>query len=180
MLHIEIPEREYFNDETSQFINLKSAELDMEHSLISLSKWESRWHKPFLDNKGLTQDEMVDYFKCMTISSKKIDPSVYYTLPSNIIEQINNYIENPMTATWFSDENNSPSREIITSEIIYYWMIKLNIPFECEKWHLNRLLTLIRVCSVKDAPKKKMSQAEILERNRRLNEERKNKMNTAG
>lgn len=181
MLHIEIPDREYFNDETSEFITLKAVELDMEHSLISLSKWESKWHKPFLDNENLTKEEMIDYFKCMTVSNRKIDPIIYHTFPAEVINEINDYIENPMTATWFSDSaNDAPSREIITSEIFYYWMLKLNIPFECEKWHINRLLTLIRVCSIKDAPKKKMSNSEIMERNRRLNEERKKKMNTAG
>lgn len=180
MLHIEIPEREYFNDETSEFITLKAVELDMEHSLISLSKWESKWHKPFLDSKNLTKEETLDYFKCMTVSNKKIDPIVFNTLPAEVIDQIDAYIEDSMTATWFADSGNHPSREIITSEIFYYWMLKLNIPFECEKWHINRLLTLIRVCSAKDAPKKKMSTSEIMERNRRINEERKNKMNTAG
>lgn len=183
MLHIKIPEREFFDDNEQCFINFPAIEFDMEHSLLSVSKWESKWHKPFINsNKDgtLSDEELLDYFSCMTISNKKIDPMVYRTLPADVVKQIDDYIGDTMTATWFNDENTTPSREIITSEVIYYMMIELGIPSEYQKWHLNRLMTLIRVCSIKKSPPKKMSNQQILERNKRLNEERLAKMKTSG
>lgn len=179
MLHIVVPERELFDDETQAFITMPAQEFDMEHSLLSLSKWESKHHKPFLNEKNLTPEELIDYFKCMTIT-KNVDDAVYQTLPDGIIKQIDDYIHDPMTATWFNDANTPPSRQILTSEVIYFWMVDIGIPFECQKWHLNRLITLIRVYSANKGPKKKMSTAEIMDRNRRLNEERKAQAKTAG
>lgn len=179
MLRIVIPEREFFNEADSTFIQLKEQHIQMEHSLISLSKWERKWHKPFLTDEKKTIEETIDYFKCMTLS-QGIDDLIYQTLPPSVVNEINDYVENPMTATWFSDTGHPPSREIITSEIIYYAMIKFNIPFECQKWHLNSLFTLIRVCSLKEGPSKKMSSQEIMARNRELNEARKARMNTKG
>jgi hypothetical protein len=154
--------------------------LQLEHSLVSLSKWESKWNKPFLSKDFKTHEETLDYIKCMTIN-QNIDPDVYNGLTSEHITMINNYIESPMTATTFSDsKQNKSNREIITSELIYYWMIALNIPFECQKWHLNRLLTLIRVCNIKNAPPKKMSKRATASQYAALNAARRKQMNTKG
>lgn len=179
MLNITIPEREFYDETNEEFITLKEQKLQMEHSLISLSKWESKWHKPFLDDRtSKTREESMDYFKCMTLT-QNVDPLTFATMPSECVDQINAYIENQMTATWFNENNQSKSREIQTSEILYYYMIKLGIPFECQKWHLNRLITLIRVCSLRDNPQK-MSKEETMRTNRELNEARKKQHNTKG
>ena len=179
MLEIKIPESESFDNEHQVFITEKEVVLQLEHSLISISKWESKWNKPFLNNNiEKTSEEILDYVKCMTIN--KVDDSAYLRLTQENINEISRYITASMTATTFLKTSNSVNREVITNEIIYYWMIQLNIPFECEKWHLNRLLTLIQVCSIKNSPKKKMSKAEILARNRELNAQRKRNMGTKG
>ena len=148
MLKITIPGQEFWDEEKEVFVNTKGATLQLEHSLVSLSKWESKWHKPFLGNGDKTVEETVDYIRCMTLT-QNVNPSVYDFITNEIIGRVSDYIDDSMTATWFSKEDkSSPNREVITAEIIYYWMIALNIPFECQKWHLNRLLTLIRVCTV--------------------------------
>lgn len=180
MLQITIPETELFDSEANLFIQVKQQTLTLEHSLISLSKWESKWHKQFLDKKPKSGEEMLDYVRCMTVTPN-VDPNVYRCLTADHIEQINNYIADPMTATWFSEEaNRRHSREVITSEIIYYWMISLGIYPECQKWHLNRLLTLIRVCSEKNKPPKQMSKGDILRNQALLNAQRKAKHHTRG
>lgn len=173
MLKITVPEREAFDESTNEFIYIKEQTLCFEHSLVSLSKWESKWCKPFLSNiKEKTVEEALDYFRCMCIT-QNVKPEVFNFLTEENIKDLNDYINQPMTATWFRDDEKGSSREIITAEIIYYWMINFNIPFECQKWHLNRLLTLIRVCSIKSQPPKKMSRSEAMSRNRALNEARK-------
>lgn len=179
MLRIVIPENEYFNNTTQEFINIKETELSLEHSLVSISKWESKWHKPFLSKEEKTNEEMIDYIRCMTIT-QNVNPSVYSFLSNDNIKSINEYINNPMTATTFSDNKKGTNREIITSEIIYYWMVSYQIPFECQRWHINRLLTLIRVCSIKNQPSKKMPMNEIMRSNKNLNQIRKSKLNTRG
>ena len=165
MLQLVIPlSPEGWDAEKEEFIEPKTVTLQLEHSLVSLSKWESKWHTAFLAKKNLTVEEIVDYVKCMTIT-QNVNPDVYRYLTTDNINQIKEYIESPMTATTFPEEKTSgKSKEIVTSELIYYWMIALNIPFECQKWHLNRLLTLVRVCNVKNAPPKKMSKQEIMSR----------------
>ncbi len=178
MLTITIPEQELFNEATNEFVSIKSKTIQLEHSLVSISKWESKWNKPFLSKDEKTIEQTLDYIQCMTIT-QNIDPMVYRFLTDENIRDINDYIDAPMTATTFSDKG-STSREIITSEVIYYWMISLNIPMECQKWHLNRLLTLIRVCNVKNAPAKKMSRKEIMNRNAALNAARRKKLNSKG
>lgn len=187
MLEIHIDSIEMFDERKQEFIRIPPVNLVLEHSLISISKWESKWHKPFIKSSNeLNQEEIIDYIKCMTISPGSIDNRVYYFLSQDNVNKIIEYIKDPMTATWFKEEKNSPkSREIITSELIYYWMVALQIPFECQKWHLNRLLTLIRVCNVKNeesAPNKKnkMSKNELLSRNAALNAQRKAKLHTKG
>lgn len=179
MLILTIPATELFNDKTQEFITVSEKTLQLEHSLVSLSKWESKWHKPFLSKEPKTVAETLDYIKCMTIT-QNVDPKVYSSLSNENIEQINEYIDAPMTATTFSNNQGSRNREVVTSELIYYWMISLNIPMECQKWHLNRLLTLIRVCNVKNTPPKKMSRREIMNRNAALNAARRKQLNSSG
>ena len=162
-----------------EFIEAKTQVLRLEHSLVSLSKWESKWHKPFLTKDKKTLAETIDYIRCMTIT-QNVNPDVYTRLSNSNIAEIEKYIENPMTATTFSNLNQKASREIITSELIYYWMISLNIPMECQKWHLNRLLTLVRVCNVKNTPPKKMGKSDIISRNAALNAARRKQLGTKG
>ena len=179
MLTITIPKIEQYDEVSNEFVYSKEQTLQLEHSLVSLSKWESKWHKPFLSKEDKTIDETVDYIKCMTIT-QNIDPSVYTFVTADNLRQINKYIESDMTATKFYNDKTTPNRDIITAEIIYYWMIAMTIPFECQKWHLNRLLTLINVCNEKNKPAKKMNKKETMNRNRALNEARKKSLNTKG
>lgn len=180
MLQITIPAIELWDEGKQEFVYGNEQVLQLEHSLVSLSKWESKWEKPFLSKEGKTTEETIDYIKCMTITPN-VDAEVYNRLTDSIISQVDNYIDAPMTATWFSENKNSTSTtEQITAELIYYWMIALNIPFECQEWHLNRLITLIRVCNIKNQPPKKMSRRSILSRNAALNEARRKKYNTKG
>lgn len=181
MLTIHVPGGRFFNNKTQEFLYTNPVDLQLEHSLISLSKWESKWEKPFLDNKNKTPEEMLDYIRCMTLN-KNVDPKIYETLDKDALLKIQKYIEAPMTATWFSKDTKKgrPNREVITAEIIYYWMIAQNIPYVYEKWHLNRLLTLIRVCSIKNAPPKKMNKQEIMRQNKQLNAARRKSRHTRG
>lgn len=180
MLKITVPASEWFDEANETFVNVKEQTLQLEHSLVSLSKWEAKWNKPFLGKGEKTNEQVIDYVRCMTLT-QNVDPNIYRALTDENINQITQYIDLPMTATWFNNSNNKkPQREIVTSEVIYYWMITLNIPFECQKWHLNRLLCLIRVCNVKNAPPQNMSKKEIYSRNRALNAARKKKLKTNG
>jgi hypothetical protein len=180
MLQITIPATELWNEKTNEFVKIKEQILQLEHSLVSLSKWESKWCKPFMSKTEKTSEETIDYIRCMTVT-QNVDFDVYNCITNEIINEVSTYIEAPMTATTFSDDNkNVINREIITAEIIYYWMVALTIPFECQKWHLNRLLTLINVCNIKNQPKKKTGKGNIYARNRALNEARKKELNTAG
>jgi len=180
MLRITIPAVEQWDERKQEFVTTKEQTLQLEHSLVSLSKWESKWCKAFLTKQEKTFEETLDYIKCMTIT-QNVDPEVYNYLTNKNIEEINNYIDAPMTATYFSDDKTAKSsRGQITAELIYYWMIALNIPFECQKWHLNRLLTLIKVCNIKNQPPKKRSRKEIMSRNAALNAARRKQLNTKG
>ena len=186
MLTIKVPiSPEGWDDVKQEFIEPKVQILQLEHSLVSLSKWESKWKTPFYSKKEMTAEETLDYIKCMTLT-KNVDPDVYDHLTRENIKEIMEYIGDPMTATTFSKEaDKANNREIITSELIYYWMIASNIPFECQKWHLNRLLTLIRICNVEEAKQSgkhggKMSKRDILSQNRALNAARRQKYNTKG
>lgn len=180
MLQITIPAVEQWDERKQEFVTTKEQTLQLEHSLVSLSKWESKWCKAFLTKQEKTFEETLDYIKCMTIT-QNVNPEVYNYLTNKNIDEINKYIEAPMTATYFSDDKIvKTSREQITAELIYYWMIALNIPFECQKWHLNRLLTLIRVCNIKNQPPKKRSKKEIMSRNAALNAARRKQLNTRG
>lgn len=171
MLTITVPKSEQFNNRTGEFLYTKETVLSLEHSLVSVAKWESKWHKPFLGQGEKTNEEILDYIKCMTIS-QNVDPLVFLALTQENINEIRDYINNPMTATTFSDRDKRPNREIITAEIIYYWMISMNIPFECRKWHLNSLLALIHTVGVKNQPKKKMSKSAAMKQQHALNASR--------
>jgi len=179
MLTIIIPSIELYDEGKEEFIQTKPQELRLEHSLVSVSKWESRWHKPFLSKDDKTVEETIDYIRCMTLT-QNVPPITYTGITNGNLEEISKYIGSPMTATTFHDKSKTINKEIITSEIIYYWMIALSIPFECQKWHLNRLLTLINVCNIKNQPTKKMNKKEIVDRNRSLNAARKQALNTRG
>ena len=178
MLEIRVEETEQYNEITNEFITIKPQLLKLEHSLVSISKWESKWHKAFLSNNEKTPDEIMDYIRCMTIN--QVDPIVYYCLSQKNIDDIKAYIDDPMTATTIKDIPGKRNYEVVTSELIYYWMVALQIPFECEKWHINRLLTLIRVCNIKNQPAKNIPKREILNQNRLLNEARRKKYHTKG
>lgn len=179
MLQITIPTmNDLWDERNQQFLSIKETTIQLEHSLLSISKWESKWNKSFINTKDKTEEELIDYIKCMTIT-KNVDPNIYVCLTAENIQEIVNYINAPMTATTIRDTGKS-NHEIVTSELIYYWMISLNIPVKFEKWHLNRLITLIRVCSIKNQPAKKMSRGEIMQRNAALNAARKKRWNTKG
>ena len=180
MLVITIPENEIYDETRNEFVYVKAQQLRLEHSLVSLSKWESKWNKAFLSKREKTVEETIDYIRCMTIT-QNVNPDVYYGLTSQNIADVNAYISAPMTATtFFNNDRSNVNKETVTAELIYYWMIALNIPFECQKWHLNRLLTLIRVCNIKNSPPKKMSKSELMNRNRQLNASRLKQLNTRG
>lgn len=185
MLKIVVPATvigEDFNEKTNEFIPIKTKEqtLQLEHSLVSISKWEAKWHKPYLHTKKKTLEEAIDYVRCMTLT-QNVDPNVYKALTPQLLHEVSAYIDEPMTATTFpKNANRQTSREIITSEIIYYWMFSYQISLDCQKWHLNRLLTLINVCNAKNGPKKKMSRKEILAQNRALNAANRRRFNSKG
>lgn len=171
---------ELWDEKKEMFVEPKKQVLQLEHSLVSISKWESKWCKPFLSKNEMTIEETIDYIRCMTLT-QNVNPDVYNHLTNENIRQVNQYIEAPMTATWFTEEKNSkPNREQVTNELVYYWMTVLNIPFECQKWHFNRLLTLIRICNIKNQPPKKMNKKDIMSRNAALNAARKKQLNTKG
>lgn len=185
MLVITIPEQEAFNEKTNNFVKIKSCTLKLEHSLLSLWKWESKHHKYFLDNKDLNYEEILDYIKCMTLN--QVEDYIYDFLTKENIDQIKDYIADPMSATWFSDSGKQihpGKKEIITAEVIYSSMIILGIPVEVfEKRHLNHLLTLIRVCSEKQNPdsnKHKQNPNQVMQHYSELNRLRKAKLNTKG
>lgn len=171
---------ECWDDAKQEFVSPDERVLRLEHSLISVSKWESKWCKSFFSNREKTPEETLHYIECMCLDDD-VDPEVYSHLSDSNIKVIFEYVNAPMTATHFAEEKSKrPSKDVITSELIYYWMTALNVPFECQTWHLNRLLTLIHVCNVKNQPDKKMSKREIMSRNSALNAARRKQYNTRG
>lgn len=171
MLEIVIKSKEYFNEKTNTFEYTTGGLLLLEHSLSSLYDWESKWKKPFMSKTPKTNDELIDYIKIMTLNKSDINDDIYKFLTMENIRQISYYMEDTMTATTIKDSL-SPSRKIVTAEVIYSWMTTLNIPFECQYWHLNRLLMLIRVCNEMQKPPKKMSKADTMRQNTALNKAR--------
>lgn len=195
MLKISVKGHEFWNPSTEEFITLPDTVLCLEHSLNSLSKWEAKWHRPFINDGPKNSDEFIDYIRCMTLNVDDVDPKIFYGITQSNLKQIEEYLKDPMTATWFGQDRGTsvpgqgdkPSyikpkklREVITAEIIYYWMVQLQIPFECENWNLNRLFTLIRVCNEKNKPQKKMSKKQLMNRNTALNQLRKQQLGTTG
>lgn len=182
MLRLTVPAVEYFDETKQEFVLTKEYELHLEHSLVSLSKWESKWCKPFLSKRDLTREETIDYVRCMTINN--VGSVDYKLLPQTTIDEILKYIEAPMTATTLTQKDKGKiNKEVITAEIVYYWMIAFNIPVEFQKWHLNRLLTLINVCNIKNQPQKKMTPKEIKAQQaqmKALNDKRRAELNTKG
>lgn len=188
VLKLDIPKGEWWDDENERFVMTNPCVLNMEHSLISIYRWESKYKRAFLNEKDQkTKDELIDYFRMMTISKPASD-KVYELISENaeLISKISEYLEDTMTATTFAindaGDSYNPKKTIITAEIIYYWMVTFSIPFECEKWHLNKLFTLIRVCAIKNQPpnQNKMPKSELYARNRELNAKRKAEFNTRG
>lgn len=180
MLKITVPAVDMFDEKTQTFQTLDEQTLLLEHSLISISKWESKWCRSFLSSKQrMTDEETLYYIQCMTVN-KNVDPNVYKCLTRSNINDINTYISAPMTATTFNNTNNKASNQIVTAELIYFWMISFNIPMECQKWHINRLLTLIRVCENKNAPAKKMGKGDVMRQYASLNASRRQKFNSKG
>lgn len=179
MLTIHVPNIELYDEVNNSFINIKEQTIQLEHSLVSISKWEAKWHKPFLNKKEKTAEEVIDYMRCMTIT-QNVDPEIYKFLPKEIQQQIIDYMQDPMTATVIKKTDKKNSGKMVTSELIYFWMIAYNVPIECQKWHLNRLMTLIDVCEEENKPKKKMSMSSIMKRNSALNDLRRAKTGSTG
>ena len=179
MLEITVAPREYYDEVNNQFITVPEQKLVLEHSLISLSKWESKWHKVFLSEEARTREQQLDYIRCMTVN-KTVNPMAYYGLTNKQLAEIEAYIEDPMTATWFADEKRLGKKKVITNEVIYSWMVDLAIPVEFERWHLNRLITLVRVLNNSHEPKKKMSKKATFDRYAELNAKRRAKTGTKG
>ena len=181
MLQITVPAVELYDEKNNMFINLEERTLHLEHSLVSVSKWEAKYCKPFISKTDKTDEEVVDYIKMMTLT-QDVEPDVYKRLTKANYEAIENYINAPMTATTFKDMNGGGKKnnDVVTNEVIYYWMVSLGIDKEYEEWHLNRLLTLVRVCNEKNAPQKKMSKKDTINQYAALNKARRQKLNSKG
>lgn len=176
MLELHIKGRELFDERTFEFTTFKDTTLKLEHSLVSVSKWEEEYKKPFLTEQSKTREETLFYIQCMTINNN-VDKGIYNLITDEDILRVDKYIAEQRTATWFNDnadEHNSNSEQV-TSELIYYWMLVYKIPQEYQKWHLSRLMTLIKICNIKNSPSKKMSERETLERYKELNKQRRNR-----
>lgn len=184
MLHLTIPKKEFWDENQEVFIIMKEQNLTLEHSLLSISKWETKWHTPFISDKEKTKEETLDYIKCMTVNSN-VEPNVYRRLTSANLKTIEEYIGNSATATWFTEsKNGNPNRqkkEQITSELVYYWMTANQIPFECEKWHFNRLMVLIRICGIKNnSDPKKQGKRDVMKNNAAMNAARRGRIGSKG
>lgn len=180
MLTLKIDEIEHFDEENKKFVRLGGIALELEHSLVSLSKWESKFEKPFLSPEPKTPEEIVYYIECMVVSGELPDNLLSHLSHAHL-EEINAYIDSKMSATWFSDSGpKKRSTETITNELIYFWMNSFQIPLECETWHLNRLFNLIRIHSIKNTKPEKANRSEALQRQRQLNAQRRAELGTKG
>ena len=179
MLELVIEDSEWFDESTMEFYPVKGCVLRLEHSLVSISKWESKWKVPFLSKTPKTYEQTLDYIKCMTIT-QNVKPETYLGITNEHIRQVNEYIDDEKTATTFTNNGQAPNRQVVTSELVYFWMAQFNIPMECQKWHFSRLITLIRIASIKNSPEKKMSRHAILAQNRSLNAARRKALKSKG
>lgn len=180
MLKLNIQPVEFYDETLGEFLSTPGLKLTLEHSLYTISKWESRWMKPFLGNNERTDEELLDYIMCMD-TTDKLTIDTLQNIQQTDLSRIITYINSNMTATTFNNHgDNGKSREIVTSELIYYWMIALQIPLECEHWHLNRLMTLIRICNIKNSPAKKQNKQTMLANQRELNKQRRMQNNSTG
>lgn len=180
MLVIIVHGEEQFDESSGEFVNGDFVKLELEHSLVSLSKWESLHEKPFLGQGEKTTEEVLSYVKMMILGEEP-PPEIFSRINNDNFAAINTYINEKMTATWFTEPKSTQgSHEVVTAELIYYWMIAFNIPFECQHWHLNKLLTLIKVCNIKNAPKDKMNRSEMVAQRRLLNDQRRAQFGTSG
>lgn len=180
MLELTIPRTDLWDERNQRFITVKEQKLRLEHSLVSLSKWESKWCKVFLSKEQKTYEETIDYIRCMTLT-QNVDPLVYQCVTNSHIDAVNAYIEAPMTASTVKEEKGGPiNRQQITSELIYYWMTAYHIPFECQKWYLNRLLMLIRICNAENKPPKKRSKRDLYRHHAEVNAANRKKFNSKG
>lgn len=178
-IKIKIPSQEFYDEKKGEFFNVRETELTLEHSLYSLSKWESKWHIPYMTSEK-TNEQALDYLRCMTIT-QNVDPEIYKYIPDTELLRIKAYTEDPMTATKITEEEGKGhSKKVLTSEVIYFYMLSYNIPADFDKWHLNRLLTLIRVFNEENKPKKKMSKQQAISRYASLNAARRAKLNSKG
>ena len=180
MLRITIPKQELWDEKKEEFINVEEKTLQLEHSLISLSKWEAKWHKPFLKDEEKSVEETIDYIRCMC-TTPNVDPGIFKYVTDEIVQQVSDYINDPMTATTiWSRDSGLPSKEKITSEVLYSAMVERGIPFECQKWHLNRLIMLIRVFNERNSEKKKRSTREIAREQAAINAARRKALHSKG
>lgn len=183
MLTLVVPDIELYDEENEQFINIKGTTLKLEHSLVAIAKWESKWKVPFLELENVDGEKLTDYIKCMTIT-QNVNPQIFEYIDSGSRRKIVDYIEDEMTATTIhgsSGQGKGKARkELVTAELIYYWMISKGIPMECQKWHVNRLLTLINVYNIKESSGNKMSKKDLAQRNREMNRQRRAQWNTKG
>lgn len=179
MLTLVVAAREFYDDNKGEFINIQEQTIHLEHSLISLRRWEETWQKPYLSKTPKTKMETLDYIRCMSIN-KEVSIETVMSLTDDQLKKVHQYIEAPMTATTFAKDDIPPSRQIMTAEVIYWQMVANQIPFECEKWHLNRLFTLIKVCALKNQKPKKMGKQELMNRNKQINQARRAQMNSKG
>lgn len=180
MLKLIINQEEHYDELTNEFVKLNGQTIELEHSLLSLSKWESIYQIPFLGPETKTSEQVMTYIKCMVLTPD-VDESIFQYFTQEDLDKIDKYINSKESATTFGimPQQKGPG-EVITSELIYYWMVAFNIPFECETWHINRLFSLVRICNIKNSKPKKMSRHEIAEQNRALNEQRRKQYNTTG
>lgn len=178
MIPIHLPACRAFDERTEEFVDYPAVTLKLEHSLISIQRWESKWHKSYLSSQGFTPEELLDYIRCMSLD-QNVDVTTLQRLTKDDVLKIRAYMDNPMTATTFGKSGQKGKSQIITAEIVYFWMTSFGIPFECAKWHINQLLTLIQVCSIKNSPKKGGKKQTAAER-AALNKARRARMGSSG
>lgn len=178
-LKLDIPQTELFDESTNKVYMCKPCSITLEHSLVSIHKWEQKYHRSFFSKGPKTRDELLDYIRFMTLTSN-VDPLVYYSLKSYHFKDIDEYMNNPMTASTIVDTNQGKSRDVVTAELVYWWMIEFQIPYECRKWHIKTLMSLIRVCNAKSQKPKKMPKKAVMNQYSALNELRRQQMNSRG